>query len=117
MTTKKYPSVNSFFILTLLVAFMFHGCHKKDSDLLKKKTYAAVLTELMVIEKLGTDKVHKTVLVQAVLDSFNITSEQFKATTEHYKEQPDFWLKMYKLTEKKVTEKEKLLQTKQPKKK
>ncbi len=117
MITKKHPLFNSFFIFTMAAVFMFHGCAKKNPDVLKKKTFAAVLTELMVIEKLGTDEVHKTALTQAVLDSFQVTAEQFSVTTEYYKENQKFWLKMYKSVENKITEKEKELQAKRQKKK
>ena len=99
------------------MVFMFHGCEKKDSDILKKKTYASVLTELMVIEKLSADESQKTILIKAVLDSFKISAKQFEATTQHYKENPKFWLKIYKLAEKKITEKEKQLEAKRQKKK
>ncbi len=115
MITKKHPIFNSLFIFTMAAVIMFHGCAKKDSDILKKKIFASVLTELMVIEKLGTDEVHKAALTQAVLDSFKITTKQFSATTEHYKENPKFWLKIYKLAENKITEKEKELQAKRQK--
>ncbi len=117
MITKKHPVFNSLIILTMLAAFMFHGCAKKDASILKKKTFAAVLTELMIIDKLGTDDTHKAALITAALDSFKITAEQFRATTERYKERPDFWLKVYKLAEGKITEKEKQLEAKRQKKK
>lgn len=117
MITKKHPVFNSLIFLTLLASFMFHGCAKKETPILKKKTFIAVLTELMIIDKLGSDEAHKTALTKAVLDSFKITAEQFQATTEYYKENPDFWLKLYKQAEEIITEKEKLLHEKQQKKK
>ena len=109
MITKKHPLFNSFFIFTMAAVFMFHGCAKKNPDVLKKKTFAAVLTELMVIEKLGTDEVHKTALTQAVLDSFQVTAEQFSVTTEYYKENPNWKNVAEKLLEQNIDKRMKVV--------
>jgi len=101
----KHTWFNSFLFLTLLFVLMFQGCNKKDDLVIKKKVFIAVLSEMLVIEKLKIDDDKKIALAKEVLEKHQINEKQFMATKEYYKNDPKFWMRAYKKAEQLIKEK------------
>ena len=106
MSTKKHLMYRLILSLTLLLGIWFQGCQQKNDLRLKKKTFISVLSELMVIEKLAIGEEEKVALVKKVFSDYQVTQEEFLATQEHYKENPDYWMKIYQQAQERIKEKE-----------
>ncbi len=99
-SVQKY--FNFFIIAALLFSF---GCQKQDkTNLIDKKTFGALIAEMMTIQYLKIDKEEKTLLVKNLFSKYGVTKEMFVKTRDYYSEDPVYWEKIFKIVKQKLNE-------------
>lgn len=109
MITQKRLFFNSLIFLTLISTILLHSCTKKNNPTLSRKTFTAVLAEIIIIENLGVDDVQKIALTKKVFTDTGVSVEKFEATKEKYKKNPQYWIKVYGAAQNLIKEKQKSL--------
>ena len=94
----------------LLIFFNVSGCSDKPEGLLSKKKFSNILAEFIYIENMAVSNDQKQSLIRKTLATYNITIREFKKTKEYYKENAQFWLKVYKRAQEKIKNRETALQ-------
>jgi len=97
-------------MLPLCFVFVFSvlqaGCTSHPRGLLSQKSFAAVLAEMMITEKLPLKEKDKTVLIRKALAAHHVSPAQFRQTKLYYKNDVDFWLGVYRKVEKIIADKQ-----------
>ncbi|NOX89674.1 MAG: DUF4296 domain-containing protein [Calditrichaeota bacterium] len=92
-----------FFIIAALL-FSF-GCQKQDkNNLIDKKTFGALIAEMMTIQYLKIDKEEKTLLVKNLFSKYGVTKGMFIKTRDYYSKDPVYWEKIFKIVKQKLNE-------------
>jgi len=89
-------------LLFLVLLFALTSCKSKPSYLIDEDTFAAILADLMVIEKLPVSKAERLKRTQAVFEKHGVSPEAFTKTKLYYKRDVDFWQRIYKKTMKQL---------------
>ncbi len=97
--------VNKGLLFVLVLLFVLTSCESKPDYLIDDDTFAAILADIMVIEKLPVSKEERLKRTQAVFEKFDISPESFAKTKLYHKRDVDFWQRIYQKTMKQLEKK------------
>lgn len=106
MLICKYYSVLIY--LTFFLTFFFIGCSKVEKKILPEEKFIEILTDVMIVDNLAIPQHEKLALLQTLFKKHEITAEQFSFTKQHYKENADFWIRVYQNVRNRIKEKQTL---------
>jgi len=87
-------------LIILLVTFSFFtSCKKNTSPSIPKSQFVTVYSELLVIQKLPISQKERLLRIKNLLNKNNLTEEQFILEKDRHKNDPDFWINVYKQTQ------------------
>ena len=92
-------------VLTAILLFGMASCQNKPDYLIDDDTFAAVLAEMMLIEKLPVSKEERIRRTQAVFEKYKVSPESFAKTKLYHKRDVDFWQRIYHKTMKQLEKK------------
>lgn len=94
-------------LLLLLLSFVLSACQSKPRYLIDDDTFAAILADMMVIEKLPVSKEERLKRANAVFEKYNVSPEDYAKTKLYHKRDVDFWQRIYQKTMKQLEKKAK----------
>ncbi|MFQ6114496.1 MAG: DUF4296 domain-containing protein [bacterium] len=93
--------------VSIVIAFLLAGCSTKTKDkVLDPELFSQIYVELVLQSAKSTDSDSLDQL-QAVLEEFKVTREEFEASVSYFQNNPELWLEVFTQVVKDLEEREK----------
>lgn len=82
-------------IITYLLTNFISSCSKNEEILLSDDIFVEVLSDLLIVEKVGVSESERHILAKAVFEKYKIDTTIFNKTRRYYKSDEKHWIIIY----------------------
>lgn len=83
-------------LLTHFSTCFISSCQHKEREIFSREKFARIYAEILIIENLAIPEKQKIVLINDFFERHHINPQTFQNTKQFYRNNPDFWLAVYK---------------------
>jgi hypothetical protein len=105
---KRVKNIHSFFSLILIFTYFFISCSIQKKNNIPEEQFIEILSDIMIIENLAASQVKKLELIKTILEKHDTTVENFTSTRDYYKDDAEFWIKVYKRVQERIKKQDSL---------
>jgi len=99
---KLVKNIHYLISLTLIFTFFFTTCSIEKKNIIPEHQFIEILSDIMIIDNLAIPQVKKLELIKTVLEKHDNTVETFISTRDYYKDDAEFWIKVYKQVQERI---------------
>ncbi|MCD6377060.1 MAG: hypothetical protein J7L94_16160 [Caldisericaceae bacterium] len=81
-------------VLILLIAFF--SCKMEKRTFIKKQDFASLSTKILLVHHTNLKKEQKWLVTKYLLERYEISSEEYTKTKNHFSQDPYFWEDVYR---------------------
>jgi len=105
---KSIKIIHYLLYITLICTFFFITCSKDRKKIIPEEQFIEILSDIMIVDNLALPQAKKVELVKTIFVKYEITPALFDSTKSFYKNDAEFWIKVYKRTQEHIKERKSL---------